>query len=503
MASRSSSKVENLAYAHRFALPKFLSSSGNKPSLRARMEFVVFCTIMTILCANAFVAAMLTGRIYPGVSVAGHDLSLLSRIDAKKNLQKYQSSRHFNLKVGEKNFNADDTNLGAQYDLNTTINSAYSVGRNSFAVLPLLGVITTQNSGQLGFAYNLDLVKLRAFTTSVVDSVGHDPVNATLVINEGVVSDQPDQDGLRVDQKTLNYIIQTSLRDGKDQNISLTPQIQKAEIRVTDLGPAKAQAENILSKQVILTYEGRTFSADRNALGHMIVFETEAGADGKKHLLAKISPAQVAGYVQSVANQINITPKNKIITVANGTSSVTQEGQDGLAVNQDSVISAIVAGLNSNQNVNFGLTASPIAFKTQTKTIGSLGGLDYAQYIEISLSRQHLWAWQGGQVVFNTPVTSGATGAGFPTVTGLFSIYAKERSRYLNGHPYGYNYNVYVDYWMPFTGGYGLHDADWRSSFGGSDYYWGGSHGCVNMPKGSAAFLFGWAPVGTPVWVHS
>ncbi|MDQ5943358.1 MAG: hypothetical protein QG675_126, partial [Patescibacteria group bacterium] len=112
------------------------------------------------------------------------------------------------------------------------------------------------------------------------------------------------------------------------------------------------------------------------------------------------------------------------------------------------------------------------------------------------------WAWQDNQVIFSTPITSGASAYGFGTPTGLFSIYGKERSRYLNGSQYGWGYNVFVDYWMPFNGGVGLHDADWRSSFGGQDYISGGSHGCVNMTKSAAAYLYGWATIGTPVWVH-
>ncbi|MBR4020246.1 MAG: L,D-transpeptidase, partial [Firmicutes bacterium] len=50
-------------------------------------------------------------------------------------------------------------------------------------------------------------------------------------------------------------------------------------------------------------------------------------------------------------------------------------------------------------------------------------------------------------------------------------------------------------------GDYGLHDADWRSDFGGSIYYSGGSHGCVNMPPASAAQLYGYVSSGTPVIV--
>ena len=156
--------------------------------------------------------------------------------------------------------------------------------------------------------------------------------------------------------------------------------------------------------------------------------------------------------------------------------------------------------MRDNRDATIGLKTNPVAFRTETTRTTSL---DAPRYIEVNLSRQYLWAYENGQVVYSTPVTSGATGAGFPTVTGTFAIYYKARNMYLNGRPYGYNYNVFVQYWMPFYSGYGLHDASWRSSFGGADYYYGGSHGCVNMPNAAAAFLYDWAPVGTPVWVHT
>ena len=67
-------------------------------------------------------------------------------------------------------------------------------------------------------------------------------------------------------------------------------------------------------------------------------------------------------------------------------------------------------------------------------------------------------------------------------------------------------YNAHVDYWMPFdtTYGVGLHDADWRSEFGGSIYRYDGSHGCVNLPPGFARRLYNnkYVTPGLPVIVH-
>ena len=67
----------------------------------------------------------------------------------------------------------------------------------------------------------------------------------------------------------------------------------------------------------------------------------------------------------------------------------------------------------------------------------------------------------------------------------------------------GPGWNVPVEYWMAFTYmGHGFHDAPWRNSFGGPDYSWGGSHGCVNMPNWAAADLYSKCYVGLEVRVH-
>jgi lipoprotein-anchoring transpeptidase ErfK/SrfK len=43
-----------------------------------------------------------------------------------------------------------------------------------------------------------------------------------------------------------------------------------------------------------------------------------------------------------------------------------------------------------------------------------------------------------------------------------------------------------------------LHGAYWHNNFGNPM-----SHGCVNLPLDVAHFMFGWAPVGTEVWIHA
>ena len=125
-------------------------------------------------------------------------------------------------------------------------------------------------------------------------------------------------------------------------------------------------------------------------------------------------------------------------------------------------------------------------------------------YVEADLSNQHVYYYENGQLVLDTPCVSGTKyDSSRHTVLGLYSIYYKQRNRTLrgpmvNGAP---SYTSFVNFWMPFYRGYGLHDASWRGSFGGTIYYSSGSHGCINLPYNAAATLYEHTEVGTPVIV--
>ena len=66
----------------------------------------------------------------------------------------------------------------------------------------------------------------------------------------------------------------------------------------------------------------------------------------------------------------------------------------------------------------------------------------------------------------------------------------------------GSDYASPVTYWMPFNGGIGMHDATWRSTFGGKIYLNAGSHGCVNMPYQKAGSVYNNVSAGYPIVVH-
>ena len=120
-------------------------------------------------------------------------------------------------------------------------------------------------------------------------------------------------------------------------------------------------------------------------------------------------------------------------------------------------------------------------------------------FIVISLSDQKLWLVRNGRIISRIGIVSGKPVS--PTVRGNFRVLSKEYSRILRGPGYA----SWVQYWMPFHGGYGIHDANWQpySAFSNSSYYrWGGSHGCVNVHPSKMGYIYSNSYVGMRVIVY-
>jgi len=114
----------------------------------------------------------------------------------------------------------------------------------------------------------------------------------------------------------------------------------------------------------------------------------------------------------------------------------------------------------------------------------------------VSISKQHAWMCQGHKQVNSTPVTTGELAHDDHTPTGTWVVQGLQRDRYLVGP----GYRDYVQYWIPFNGDFGFHDASWQTMpFGSQDYKTQGSHGCVHLPLATVKWLYGWAKPGSTV----
>ncbi|MCM1246092.1 MAG: L,D-transpeptidase family protein [Roseburia sp.] len=203
----------------------------------------------------------------------------------------------------------------------------------------------------------------------------------------------------------------------------------------------------------------------------------------------------VKNYVQQLSKKYNTYGKTrKFKSTKDGTVTI-KGGIMGWWINEDETVKQLNKLLKNKKSKNVEPVYRNVAAQHGEDDIGDT-------YVEISIKRQHVWFYKNGKLKMDSDTVTGKLTKDRKTTVGVHRIFAKQRDRYL-GTMAVQGYRSFVHYWMPFNwDGQGLHDATWRSKFGGNIYKTGGSHGCANLPYSFAAKLYEEVEVGTPVVVY-
>ncbi len=220
--------------------------------------------------------------------------------------------------------------------------------------------------------------------------------------------------------------------------------------------------------------------------------------NGSQGLTVSVDAAKVADYVQGLRNKYDTPAGTQTWQSADGTTKSIKTNY-GWHIDQTKETEALIANIQSLQSVTREPVYASRAVQTEMPQWGKT-------FVEIDISSQHVYFYQDGNCVWDSKcVTGTATDPDRATPTGVFALKYKQRDRVLRGRinpqtgkP---SYESPVAYWMPFNGNIGLHDANWRSSFGGNIYLKSGSHGCINLPPKNAKTLYELITPGTVIVV--
>ncbi|MDO4454679.1 MAG: peptidoglycan binding domain-containing protein [Eubacteriales bacterium] len=201
---------------------------------------------------------------------------------------------------------------------------------------------------------------------------------------------------------------------------------------------------------------------------------------------------KLAAYVAELAEKYDTYNKDRHFTTNDG-SVVTVSGGSGYGwkIDQAAEVAEVKQWITQGtQNIRYAVFEQE-AVSWENCDLGD-------SYIEIDLTRQHVWLYIDGKELVSTDCVSGdMTIEGRMTPAGTYTLYYLESPSILKGE--GYEDGVEVQYWMPFNGGVGLHDASWRTDFGGQIYISNGSHGCVNLPSDKAKMIYDNIYPGIPI----
>ena len=207
--------------------------------------------------------------------------------------------------------------------------------------------------------------------------------------------------------------------------------------------------------------------------------------------------ANIRAYTAELAAKYDTLGRDRVIkSTATGENVTVEGGNYGFLIDQEEESLQLLKDIQNRTN-------------TQREPVYAQRGVVYGAndvgntYVEVDLTQQHLWYYKDGKLLMDSDFVSG-TYYNYERRTpgGTYYLKYKQRDQVLRPAPNpdgSYDYESPVDYWMPFNGGIGFHDADWRWVFGGSIYLYNGSHGCINLPVSFAGEFYNSLEAGCPV----
>ena len=215
---------------------------------------------------------------------------------------------------------------------------------------------------------------------------------------------------------------------------------------------------------------------------------------GNDGLSVSLDGESMANYCTELAKKHDVskTKKGQFKTTTGSVISVNVPAS-GQTVDGNKLYESIADAINKKQSATVEAVYSE-AQEEETGEYVTYGG----NYCEVDLTNQMVYVYKNGQQVVSSPCVTGCIAKGHGTPTGVYSIFSMDKNRYLNGD----GYKSWVNFFVPFNGGIGFHDASWRSTFGGNIYLYSGSHGCINMPYAQVQKLFANVSMGEKVIVY-
>ena len=460
----------------------------------------IFTMVVFDLVMFSYVAVKYAyrGRIYPGTKVAGVDIGGKTFPQARRILNNQlgtSQNQEISLAVAGHLYQVDLSEMGISLDRERALRQAYYHCRTGGLIGQSRNIINIFTNGlSVPMAFSVNRQQFDTYLQNIAKTSSRPATNASIRLLNGEFMVMGGTLGVGIDKEKLAAFILNTLEDNLNQpqwhQFIYEVNTVAPKIQANDLFDAKAKAESLTKQTFIFTYENRSIKASSAEIGKWVKFIAVDGA-----YQPVINQSAIEKYVNKLAGQID---RRVIDTkVSSKDNRIVEHGKDGQVLLRDQTVSDILYSLSGNGSRTIALQVQKRKHGKKKVRPAFNPGLYDGKYIEINLSRQRLYLWDGEEKIASYLVSTGKWS--MPTPTGTRYIQGKTRRAYSR------KYGLYMPWWNSIGGGYGIHELpEWPNGYKEGKWHLGipVSHGCIRLGVGPAKRVYKWAPVGTPVYIH-
>ncbi|AKA69217.1 L,D-transpeptidase family protein [Clostridium scatologenes] len=442
----------------------------------------IIIVIASITLIYLLVSIYFANHFFFNTVINGVNVSLKPYDDANNIIRNY--TRNYKLQLIEKNGQIEEIagqDIGLQYN---ETNNIFKICRSKSSFKWIISLLKNQKYyvNDL-FIYNQDSLKNKINELNCLNKNITESRNVSFKYSNGSYKVVREVYGNKVNRDKLDESIKKSILEGNiklDLNKKVCYEDPKYTLSSSKTSKTKELLNRYVSTKITYIFENKSEILDGNIINEWLSID--------ENLEAVIDEKAVDKYVQGLAKKYDTVGITRKFKTSIGKIVEVNGGLYGWKINCADEIKVLLESIRLGEV----LKKEPIYIqKSLPRGEDEIG----KTYVEVNITRQHLWFYKNGKLITEGDVVTGNPNRGCSTVLGTYMLNYKQNGATLSG----VNYETEVSYWMPFFGNIGIHDATWRYSFGGDIYKSNGTHGCVNAPVYLAKAIFDNIEEGTPV----
>ncbi|MBU2609454.1 MAG: VanW family protein [Chloroflexi bacterium] len=259
-----------------------------------------------------------SGKILPGVSVGGVDISTLTTEEAALKLNQnltYPYTGRILFRDGDKVWLAAPAQLGMVFDLGASLQSAYRVGRGGGLFDSLAAQVNAWHGNvNLPPVILFDGRVAYNYLQAIAAQIDIPVVEASLTILGTQVSDTPGQVGRLLDVDATLAIVLAQLQSFQDGEVPLIVAAQAPQI--LDASPQAAAARQILSAPLVLSLSDMQngdpgpWVVDVQALANMLLVERVPAVGGGAQYQVSLNATSLRPFLEGLVASLERNPEN-------------------------------------------------------------------------------------------------------------------------------------------------------------------------------------------------
>ena len=432
----------------------------------AGVSIISFAAIYLLL-ALYFNSHFLFRTSINGINVGGKSVKSVEKIMSRK-------AQEYSLTIEGRN-NATEEIVGADIDVSYDFSEDINKILNNQNEFMWIKSIFKKNENNITDGISYDEIKLKQVIGNldcINESIIQPPVNAYITYSEGEYKIMKEDKGNKVIYDKLYSQVLSSI-ENFNYILNLDEEKCYEEPQYTSESKAVVEAKKIVDKYMKskITYK----TADNEIIIDDALINKWINIDDDFNV--NINEEAIKDYIDTLGESYDNIGNTRTFTRWSGEVIKVSTSPGIYYIDRDSVANDIIDSIKGGKEIN-----KELVFKTPNATD------EYVinTFVEIDLTNQTIVYYKNGNIITKGNVVTGNVSAGHATPPGVFKLDWKTKDTVLRGDGYASP----VSFWMPFNGGIGLHDASWRSVFGGTIYKTNGSHGCVNLPYNVAKDIY-------------